>query len=514
LRGASAPDKTVVVIVAHAKDIAAVAGGTLEKHIGQGYKGIVAVLASHDHGAAVRPGELQADTLEAIQLDGEAARESARRYGAMAVFFNLHPTRIRQGRALAFTGSLLWSRFMPPGTADISAARDSRKVGESVTAFLMEHNPELVITHCFGQRDIEHHSGAFLVDRAWREARGRGARLGQLWFHAAGDTEGIISEPSFRRFFEPTRISVKVAGRSGRASEEHFFAIADAREPDPEPIIVLGKPSVVDTQPLAPSSTYKPTRRQLVVLAVGAHSDDIEGHVGGTLALLVRQGWKGIYVINTNNTAGNFVGQGGSTATERSFPADALETIQIRQEEGRRAAAALGTEAHFINVNEMYCYLGRKKVFMEDDAWGVYNAPGIGPVTSGPEGKGLEVMTALLERYEPDIVLVSHLLGHWSAEHSQTGDLVYRAFKRASARGARLGQLWMPVGRRLQYFQRVTFKPDVSVDVTDAWSFMLEAGAHHVSQGGGRFIPEYLRLQPGKRRYDHFIIVADNTKSN
>ncbi|MBI1898921.1 MAG: PIG-L family deacetylase [Acidobacteria bacterium] len=488
LQAAVGPEKAIVVIGAHADDLESLAGASVAKYIARGYKGIFAVLTTHRAGAPLTPGKLEGDPLEAIQLHSEAAIAAARRYRATPVFFNLHPTRIRHGRSFAFTGSPWWSRFMPPGTWDISAAPARRPVVNAVAALLVEHNPELVLTHGIGEGDIEHHSGADIVYRAWTEARRRGARLGQLWFRSK-DSSGMLSEASFRRFFEPARVT------------DDFFALADAREPEIEQQDRRFGPQWETA--LAPPFTYRSSRSQPVVMAVGAHCDDIEVQTGGTLVNLLRQGWKGLYVVTTNNTAGNYL-RGGEGST---FPVDGLETIQVRQEEGRRAAAMFGLEPHYLNLHELVFYLGRQQITMEDEEWGLYDPPGNGPVTSSPEGKGLELMTALLEQHEPDLV-IAHLLSD-KPEHGQSGDLVYRAFKQATARGARLGQLWMPVGRFLPYFQRVRLHPDISIDVTEDNRLNWEALQHHVSQNAAGMIG--MKPQPGKKRYEHFIIIVDNT---
>ncbi len=344
---AAGPDKCIVVAVAHSDDTAQIAGATLARYVTKGYKGVCAVLASHPAGNASRPGQLGADALEVIQHEREKALATARRYGATTVFFDLHPIRIQYGRGAAGTGSPLWSRFRPPGTIDISIAPYSRETVTAVARLFTRWNPEVVITHSIGEGDIEHHSGADLVYRAWQEARRGGARLGQLWLRAltarlgAARTGGasLISEPSLRRFFEPTRISA--------GAGEDFFVVADAREP------------ALETQPqwekpLGAPFDYAPRRAKPVVMAVGAHSDDIEVQAGGTLTRLIQQGWRGIYVVSTNNTAGNYLdvpGAGAGSGQPR-FPTDALETIHVRQEEGRSAAALLGAEPYFLDLHE------------------------------------------------------------------------------------------------------------------------------------------------------------------
>jgi LmbE family N-acetylglucosaminyl deacetylase len=504
----AAPEKTVIVIGAHADDVVQIAGATFAKYIADGYRGVYAVLATHRSGSKATPGKLEPEPLESIQLESEAALAAARHYGAELVAFRLHPTRIRHGRSLVFTGSPSWSRFLPPGKADISAAPVNRAVVSEVAALLIERNPKLVITHAIGQGDVEHHSAADLVYRAWNEARGKGARLGQLWFQA-DDSSGMISEASYRRFFEPTQIAIDVSGYAAKMlrvdfapprTAERFFVVADASEPQPEPLDRLMGQHWQTA--LAPSYSYRSSRKQPVIMAIGSHCDDVEAQLGGAFVHFLQQGWKGVYVIATNNTAGNALSPGGK------FPIGGLETIQVRQEEGRRAAAVHGLEPHFLDLHEMILYIGRKRVSIDDKEWGPYDAPGSGPVTSAPEGKGLELTTALLEKYEPDIVL-THLLAD-KPEHGQVGDLVYRAFKQAGARGAQLGQLWMPVGRFLQYFQRVRLKPDISIDVTEEYETNWKAALHHVSQGTATW--GSIKPVAGRKNYEHFIVILDNAK--
>src|ERR1019366_8732080 len=48
------------------------------------------------------------------------------------------------------------------------------------------------------------------------------------------------------------------------------------------------------------------------------------------------------------------------------FPSDALESIQIRQEESRRAAAVYGAQPEFLNLHETYFWLGRKEIYFYD----------------------------------------------------------------------------------------------------------------------------------------------------
>ena len=293
LGAASSPEKCIIVVGAHADDVEQIAGATFAKHLAQGYKGVYVVLANEMTANVIGREDQPADALEAIQHRTENALDAASYYGAVPVFFNFFGTRIWHGREVALTGSPLWSRFLPPGAGDVSSSH-FLQIRTPILKLIRHYNPELVITHCFGQGDIEHHSAAHAVHRAWRDAKGGGARLGQLWFQA-GDDRGMISEPSFRRFFEPTRISVDVTdyvdkmfeasgfhrhndyeNRKRRALQgqgfdperrrpcyfEHFFVVADATDPTPE----LQQES---DRPLAPPFTYRPSQQPPVVMAVG-----------------------------------------------------------------------------------------------------------------------------------------------------------------------------------------------------------------------------------------------------
>jgi hypothetical protein len=126
-------------------------------------------------------------------------------------------------------------------------------------------------------------------------------------------------------------------------------------------------------------STRRPAVSAIAALLLESNPELVITHGIG-------QGWKGVYVIARNNTAANYLGEGGG----HTFPVDGLETIQVRQEEGRRAATVFGLEPHYLNLHEPLLFMGRKPVTMDDEQWGACDVPGHGSVTSSPEGKGLK----------------------------------------------------------------------------------------------------------------------------
>src|SRR5438046_3227283 len=92
----------------------------------------------------------------------------------------------------------------------------------------------------------------------------------------------MISEPRFRGIFEP--------GRRGA-----YYVVADARTP------ALAAP---EASPVPPPAFKPRPGRPPVVMGIAAHADALEDTFGGTFAKLTREGWMGVYVIATNNTAG------------------------------------------------------------------------------------------------------------------------------------------------------------------------------------------------------------------
>ena len=382
---------------------------------------------------------------------------------------------------------------------DITVATRRPRAQAQVAQFILAHNPEITITHCIGEGSVANHGAADLVYRAWQDARRKGARVGQLWFRAPDDHAGMISEPSFRRFFERTR-------------QGDYFVVADAQSPAVE---------ATQFQPGPPPAYRPPSGRQPVVMAIGAHADDVEWGFGGTLAKLIDQGWKGIYVVAINNTAGNHLDSVHEQPRPQDYlniqkvlgpyPVDALESIQIRQEESRRAAAVYGAQPEFLNLHETFFWQGRQEVYFYDPRWSLFDPPGTGIVTSAAAGsKGLDLATELIKRYQPDVVL-SMLLADRNPEHGETGDVTYRAFVRAAREGAHVGQLWMSMRDRPQYLERVPMAPDISVDVTSQIPRHLAALEQHVSQGqkeaDNRARLDRFRIDG--HYYEHFVLVLN-----
>lgn len=78
-----------------------------------------------------------------------------------------------------------------------------------------------------------------------------------------------------------------------------------------------------------PASAPIPTSEERTVLVIAAHPDDIESWCAGTVAALVRQGWRAQYVLCTSGECGT------------SDPDEPPQSVAHRREAEQRAAARL-----------------------------------------------------------------------------------------------------------------------------------------------------------------------------
>ena len=111
-------------------------------------------------------------------------------------------------------------------------------------------------------------------------------------------------------------------------------------------------------------SAFGQEKPRKCIMVFGAHADDVENIAGGTFARYISEGYEGIYVCVINNFAGCAIESvGGGTRPPAgiikplfsisnspfSYPVDALETIQIRQEEAINAATVFKAVPVFLD---------------------------------------------------------------------------------------------------------------------------------------------------------------------
>ena len=261
------------------------------------------------------------------------------------------------------------------------------------------------------------------------------------------------------------------------------------------------------------------------IMVFGAHADDVEPMAGGTFARYISEGYEGIYVCVINNFAGcgiESVGGGTTPPPEvtrplftvsnstLSYPADALETIQIRSEEAKNAAAILHATPVFLDFKEALVWQGRKRCNYGSEQFFQFDPPGRQVVSVAEEEEGnVDYLVSLLKQYSPEIVII-HTLGGDKHDHGNSAYIIYLAFKRAIEKGIPVGKLWMkPKGWLIdnEANGRSRVKADVHIDVKNFVNVKYEALNKHVSQKGT------IRKQTRpEENIEKFITVIDNTK--
>lgn len=123
-----------------------------------------------------------------------------------------------------------------------------------------------------------------------------------------------------------------------------------------------------------------------IAIAIGAHPDDIEFYMAGTLVLLQRAGWETHYLNIANGCCG-------------SVQYDAKKTRVIRRAEAKRAAKILGAHFHESLCNDMEIFY---------------------------ELKLLRRLAAIIREVKPGIVL-THPPVDYMEDHTETCRLVVTA---------------------------------------------------------------------------------------
>lgn len=261
------------------------------------------------------------------------------------------------------------------------------------------------------------------------------------------------------------------------------------------------------------------------ILIFGAHADDVDEIAGGTLAKYMEKGYEGVYVCFTNNTAGcnlertPYFDQGPDfteSGSSAQFPVGALESIQIREEEARSAAAVYGAIPEFLYFRETWFWQGRKQCYLGSEEFHQYQPPGRQVVSiASRNSKDIDVIVELLKKYQPEII-ITHTLGGEKHDHGNGAYLMYLAFKEATEQNVPLGKLWMTVNGWLLDEEAQSSgrgRADVQIEVSDYLNIKYEALNKHISQNGG-FGREYVtenETQP-KEVIEEFITVIDNAK--
>lgn len=190
-----------------------------------------------------------------------------------------------------------------------------------------------------------------------------------------------------------------------------------------------------------------------VMVAIGAHHDDVELRSGGTLAKYVRKGWHVVYVVATTTPHYNPWPEEKAAGNYRST----AEVTELRKAEARKGAEILGiADVHFLDFKSIYWYKDgtvKRRYFdgcnltvdefrhLNDDLPGREFI-----VTASRCPSALDFLCGFLREKRADIVL-THFPddGHW--EHYAVAVFVCTAARKLAASGSKMDvYAWAPGG--------------------------------------------------------------------
>jgi len=250
---------------------------------------------------------------------------------------------------------------------------------------------------------------------------------------------------------------------------------------------------------------------EFCILAIGAHADDLELQMGGTLAKYHAAGYDIVYVMATNNMSGaekHVEGDGDPRPIH-------LRTQDLRKSEAEAGANYFGTTAiHLDHPQRHYLAMDGQRVKAD---FGSRVPEGITaglPCIIGAyeHGPSIERVMNLILEHNPEVVF-THGGPMRNIEHFATQILVTNAYWKAVEKGYE-GMLvhWHDLG--VNTFAEAYKHWDTFVDISDFWEAKLCASACHKSQKPDPSILDWPEWGPacGCGKAEVFTIVGRNKK--
>ena len=224
-------------------------------------------------------------------------------------------------------------------------------------------------------------------------------------------------------------------------------------------------------------------------MAVGAHADDIEFSVGGTLLKYRDRGYEVVYVMATNNMSGiwNTLREDGTVDQKRHPPEIIMPRRKVEAEAG---AAALGTVPIHLDHPQRH-YNGPNGECIEL-RYGC-EQPGVVPpdvpsiLTAHEDETARRTAADLILEHDPECI-VTHGLVQQDMEHVGTCLLITKAYWDAVERGYAGGLLHWRVG--FTHCGSLNMRWDTFIDITGHLQKKLEIGGLHECQCPRPFRPD------------------------
>lgn len=211
------------------------------------------------------------------------------------------------------------------------------------------------------------------------------------------------------------------------------------------------------------------------ILAIGAHADDLELQMGGTLCKYRADGYDIIYVMATNNLSG------GEWAVDDDGRPLHLQAMELRKREAEAGAQVFDTVAIHLNHPQRHY---RRSMSEKVDA-GYGSEPPEGVDTSIPgilwaheDEASVERVTKLILDSNPEAIF-THGGQIGNLEHLATALLVAKAYWKARKQGFQ-GMLVYGHDLGVNVLGDVhKYRWDTHVDISDYWDEKLRSVAAH-----------------------------------
>lgn len=247
------------------------------------------------------------------------------------------------------------------------------------------------------------------------------------------------------------------------------------------------------------------------LMAIGAHADDIELDVGGTLLKYFDLGYRVVYVMATNNMSGNWWKKGADGAiTKTVLPYSKI--MEQRRIEARAGAAVFEAEPILLEYPQRR-YVGHDGA-VHEVGFGTDRPPIVPPgmpsiLTAHEHAGEVSRVKDLILGHRPEAVLTHGHLGD-NMEHIGTCLLVTKAYRKAVEEGY-TGMLlyWHDIAATV--FRRNYCKWDTHIDVSRLWDRKLNLIALHACQKPDVHRLDYPLWGPacGTERAEVFDIAAE-----
>lgn len=185
--------KTVMFMGAHADDMEIRAAGTMRHFVERGYRAISVMMTNNLCGAYVddtTDDYFSTGPAETQEIRHREAAEAARLLGVELLFLDFKENSYFNGERRVFFGQPDYD-VNTIGREPLIVAQYLEHCIHGVGQVLIDHAPEIVMTHSVGNCNPEHCAAAHLTHSAFQTARHQ-APLRELWFTTRVQSAGDI----------------------------------------------------------------------------------------------------------------------------------------------------------------------------------------------------------------------------------------------------------------------------------------------------------------------------------